>query len=32
MGSYFHNWIEYNGVALLIESLEWSRPFSDFLG
>ena len=29
MGSYFHDWTDYNGVALLIESLEWGRTFSD---
>ena len=32
MGSHFHNWIEYNGVAFPIELLEWGRTFSDFLG
>ena len=30
MGSHFHNWIEYNGVAFSIELLEWGRTFSDF--
>ena len=25
MGSYFHDWIDYNGVAFSIEFLEWSR-------
>ena len=24
MGSYFHDWIDYNGVAFSIEFLEWS--------
>ena len=32
MGSHFHNWIDYNGVAFSIELLEWGRTFSDFLG
>ena len=32
MGSYFHDWIDYNGVAFSIELLEWGRTFSDFLG
>ena len=32
MGSHFHNWIDYNGVAFLIELLEWGRTFSDFWG
>ena len=32
MGSYFHDWTDYNGVALLIGSLEWGRTFSDFKG
>ena len=32
MGSHFHDWIDYNGVAFLIELLEWGRSFSDFLG
>ena len=30
MGSYFHNWIDYHGVAFSIELLEWDRTFSDF--
>ena len=30
MGSYFYDWIEYNGVAFSIELLEWGRTFSDF--
>ena len=25
MGSYFHDWIDYNGVAFSIEFLEWGR-------
>ena len=32
MRSHFHAWINYNGVAFLIELLEWGRTFSDFLG
>ena len=30
MGSHFHDWIDYNGVAFSIELLEWGRTFSDF--
>ena len=32
MGSHFHDWIDYNGVAFSIELVEWSRTFSDFWG
>ena len=32
MGSHFHDWINYNGVAFSIELMEWGRTFSDFLG
>ena len=32
MGSHFHYWIDYNGVAFSIELLEWGRTFLDFLG
>ena len=32
MGSHFHDWIDYNGVAFSIGVLEWSRTFSDFGG
>ena len=32
MGSHFHDWIDYNGVAFSIELLEWGRKFSDFGG
>ena len=33
MGSHFHDWIDYIGVAFSIEFiLEWGRTFSDFLG
>ena len=27
MGSHFHDWGEYNGVAFSIELLEWGRKF-----
>ena len=30
MGSHFHNWIDYNGVAFSIELLQLGRTFSDF--
>ena len=32
MGSHCHVWIDYNGVAFSMESLEWRRTFSDFWG
>ena len=32
MGSHFHDWIEYDWAAFLIELLEWGRTFWDFLG
>ena len=32
MGSHFHDWIDYNGVALSIELLEWGRTFFGFGG
>ena len=32
MGSPFHVWIDYNGVAFSMELLEWGRTFSDFGG
>ena len=32
MGSHFHDWIDYNGVAFSIELLEWSSTFSDLWG
>ena len=32
MGSHFPDWSDYNGVAFLIEFLEWGRTFSDFWG
>ena len=30
MGSHFHDWIDYNGVACSKELLEWGRIFSGF--
>ena len=32
MGSHFHDWSDYNGVAFSIELLEWGRKFSGFWG
>ena len=32
MGSHFHDWIDYNGVAFSIYLLEWGRKFLDFGG
>ena len=32
MGSHFHLWIDYNGVAFSMEPLEWGRTFSYFWG
>ena len=32
MGSHFHDWIDFNGVAYSIELLEWAHIFSDFWG
>ena len=32
MGSHFHDWSDYNGVAFSIELLEWGCKFSDFWG
>ena len=32
IGSHFHDWIDYNGVAFSIELLEWSCTFSDSWG
>ena len=33
MGSHFHEWIDYNGVAFSRELLEWGPcAFSDFWG
>ena len=30
MGSHFHDWSDYNGVAFSIDLLEWGRKFLDF--
>ena len=30
MGSHFHDWFDYNGVAFSVELLERGRTFSDF--
>ena len=32
MGSHFHDWIDFYGVAFSIELLEWGHTFSDFGG
>ena len=32
MGSHFHDWIDYNGVAFSTELLEWGRIFLGFWG
>ena len=32
MGSHFHDWIDYNGVAFSIQLLEWGHTFSEFGG
>ena len=32
MGLHFHDWIDYNGVAFLIELLGWGCTFSDCRG
>ena len=32
MGSHFHEWVDYNGVAFSTEVLEWGRIFSGFWG
>ena len=32
MGSHFHDWTDYNGVAFSIKLLEWGPKFSDFWG
>ena len=32
MGSHFHDWTDYNGVAFSKELLGWGRTFSDFWG
>ena len=30
MGSHYHDWSDYNGVAFSIELLEWGCNYSDF--
>ena len=30
VGSHFHDWIDYDGVALSIQLLEWGGTFSEF--
>ena len=30
MGSHYHDWSDYNGVAFSIELLEWGCKYSDF--
>ena len=32
MGSHFHDWIDYDGVAFPIQLLEWGRTFSGIWG
>ena len=32
MGSHFHDWIDYKGVAFSIELLELGLTFPDFFG
>ena len=32
MGSHFHDWTDYHGVAFSIELVEWGRTFSEFWG
>ena len=32
MGSHFHDWSDFNGVAFSIDLLEWGSKFSDFGG
>ena len=32
VGSHFHDWLDYNGVAISIELLEWGRTFLIFWG
>ena len=32
IGSHFHDWIDYRGVEISIELLEWGVTFWDFLG
>ena len=32
MGSHFHDWSDYNGVAFSMHLLKWGCKFSDFWG
>ena len=32
IGSHFHDWIDNNGVAFLVELLKWGRTLSGFFG
>ena len=32
MGSHFHDWFDYNGVAFSLDLLEWGCTFLDFWG
>ena len=32
MRPHFHDWIDYNGLAISLELLEWDRTFSGFGG
>ena len=32
MGSHFHDWFDYHGVAFSIELREWGRTFFEFWG
>ena len=32
IGSHFHGWIDYSGVAFSLELLEWDRTFSGLGG
>ena len=32
MGSHFHGWVDYIGIAFSLELLEWDRTFSGFGG
>ena len=32
MGSHFHDWFDYNGVAFSLELQEWGCTFLDFWG
>ena len=32
MGSHFHDWIDYHGIAFSIELIQWGHTFSSFWG